>query len=184
MKSNRAADRYANALAEAVQPPDTLEETIERLDALAELCREQPLLASTLTNPAHTAKVREAILADVLSALDTPETLRRFALVLFRRRRFGMLGVVADRFRHIANERLGRRTAHVTSVAALSPEDRERVRQSLSRYAGCEVQPTFGADPELIGGIVVQMNGTILDGSLRTSLRRLRETLLNEENGP
>lgn len=182
MKNNLAAERYAGALADAVAEPESLDNVREHLNELAALCRESESLYTAITNPAHPAMKREAILRDVLDAMKMPEVVQRFARVLFRRRRFELIFLIADRFEHIVNDRQGRRTAHVISAEPLDPEGRKRVCQGLERYCGCAVQPRYSTDPELIGGVVVQLNGTVLDGSLRSQLRRLRETLLNEES--
>lgn len=182
MKERFVADRYARALAEAVEEPDALLTVASGLDALTQLCREHPDLSAVLMNPAFTPDKREAILSEVLKAVELPDIVQRFALVLFRRHRFDLLELVAESFHNVADERLGQRTAVITSANELKTEDRNALEKKLSEYCGAAVRPEYATDPEVIGGVVVRLNGTILDGSMRAQLRRLRNTLLNGEN--
>ena len=48
---------------------------------------------------------------------------------------------------------------------------------SLKRRFGREVQVTRAIDPELLGGAVIDAGDVVIDGSLRTKLRRLESTL-------
>ena len=47
----------------------------------------------------------------------------------------------------------------------------------LEKIAGRKVVPTVETDPELIGGLTVEMQGTVYDGSVRTQLERLARTM-------
>src|SRR5690606_34401579 len=69
--------------------------------------------------------------------------------------------------------------ARVTSAAELSPAELEGLVAGLRRRFGREVQVETAVDPELIGGAVIDAGDTVIDGSLRGKLQRMRNALAN-----
>jgi F-type H+-transporting ATPase subunit delta len=181
MSATLVAQRYARALAESIQEPEALDMARVRMERFAFLCREYAELYTAITNPAIVQKKRETILKDLLDLLEMSGPVQQFCLVLFRRHRFNLLHEVVDAFSRMVDELRGRIQADVTSAATLNEEQRSRLEQRLAEYCERSVQPVYHVDPDLIGGVVVRLNGTVLDGSLRAQLERLRDTLLTEE---
>ncbi len=183
MSATLIAQRYARALADTVRDPEALDRARVRMDRFDFLCREYADLYTALTNPAIIPQKREAVLKDLLDLLEMSGPVQQFCMVLFRRHRFNLLHEVVDAFRRLVDERQGRIQAAITSAMALDEAQQGRLEQRLTDYCKREVQSTYHVDPELIGGVFVRLNGTVLDGSLRAQLERLRNTLLKEENG-
>ena len=61
-----------------------------------------------------------------------------------------------------------------------TPEEVAALTESLERRTGENVKLTFTVNADIIGGVVVRMQDTIIDGSVRGTLERLREQLLTE----
>jgi F-type H+-transporting ATPase subunit delta len=55
----------------------------------------------------------------------------------------------------------------------------DRLRDAIGRMTGRSVVLESQTDSSLIGGLVAQVGTTLLDGSLRTQLERLRQELKN-----
>ena len=75
------------------------------------------------------------------------------------------------------NERFGIALAVIRSAAELSQKEKERLELALSRRAGKEISAQYRVEPELLGGICVEMDGVLYDGTLRHRLSGLRESL-------
>jgi F-type H+-transporting ATPase subunit delta len=69
---------------------------------------------------------------------------------------------------------------HATVTVAREPGDGERatIAQQLSRAYGKEVVPHFTVNPGILGGVVVRVGDTVLDGSVRRRLSSLRTRML------
>ena len=88
--------------------------------------------------------------------------------------------MILAHYERLANEALGVLTAEVVSAGELDGGRKDRLRRALSQRVGQEVRLEVRVDPNLIGGIVAQVGGLILDGSLRTQLGQLRANLMRE----
>jgi F-type H+-transporting ATPase subunit delta len=109
----------------------------------------------------------EALLQDKAS----PETVRlaRQAALSPRGRRFGR---VLDSYLVIAAGRREQLTATVTAAVSLDDAQRQRLGQVLARIYNKAVQINYVLDPEVVGGIRVQVGDEVVDGTI---LRRLQE---------
>ncbi len=183
MSENIIAQRYANALSKTIDDNDALDGALKELKAFSEAYSTNAELRMALTNPSITAKTRKQVFEAIL-ALDESDTLgKRTIQVLFQRRRLDIIATVAHEFQRIVDTRLKRVVGYMTCSATLSSDQEMKIQESLSRYAGKQVQLDTQINPDILGGIVVRLGDTIIDGSLRTRLAQLKQALLAEENG-
>lgn len=171
------ADRvYATALFEAAQEKGKLEPVREQLAQLVEAEREVPELRELLRNPQLDPRARRAALEDVLGGSD--ELLRNFLLVLADKGRAGQLEEIAAEFERLVAEAEGIVHAELTTAIELSDDEADKLLQQIERASGRKVEATRAVDPELIGGIVLQVGSHRLDASVRGRLDRLRRQLV------
>jgi F-type H+-transporting ATPase subunit delta len=69
----------------------------------------------------------------------------------------------------------------VTSAGELSSDAVERIRDALSKRTGKKIVLEVKQDDRLIGGLVTQIGDLVLDGSIRTQLLNMRESLKKGE---
>jgi F-type H+-transporting ATPase subunit delta len=88
---------------------------------------------------------------------------------------FGGRGFAAGltRLVELAAQRRERQVAYVTTAIALSDDEERRLGATLSELYGREVSMKLTVDPEILGGMSVQVGSDLYDG---TVLRRLTET--------
>jgi F-type H+-transporting ATPase subunit delta len=72
----------------------------------------------------------------------------------------------------------GRIHARVTVAVAPSADDESSIARELSRMFGKDVVPHLTVDPAILGGLVVHVGDTVLDGSVRKRLNSLRRRML------
>lgn len=181
MNEYLVADRYARALSGSVTEDTALETIQEDVRALAALLDENEELRNLLHSPAIPMTARSSAFEKMLETAVHDDTTRRFAATLLKRGRIGLLPRVIDRFAELVDARLNRVTANVTSAVPLDAAQVESIREGLAAYCGKTVRLNARVDPEIIGGVVVRVGGKVLDGSLRTRLAQLKESLLAEE---
>lgn len=78
---------------------------------------------------------------------------------------------------HTAADQRGSELATVTVAAPLSASQQERLAELLAQSAGRPVLVTMVIDPELIGGVRVQLGTDVIDGSVKARLEDLRQQL-------
>jgi F-type H+-transporting ATPase subunit delta len=170
------ADRvYARALFDAALEEDRLQQVREQLAQVVEAEAEVPELRELLRNPQLDPRARAAALQDVLSGGD--ELLRNFLLVLVDKGRTGQLEAIAREFERQVAEHAGIVNAELTTAVELSDEEARDLLKRIEDSTGRKVEATRKVDPDLIGGIVLQIGSYRLDASVRGRLNRLRREL-------
>lgn len=181
MSTRLIAERYARALAAAVEDDAELDNVLNALGDFSAVYTENKDLSQVLENLALPPTTREAVFREVLDLVKGPDVVQRFLLTLHRRGRISEIGAVVSALGEIVDARLGRARAEVSLAAEIGPEERQRIKSGLEKYSGKTVLMETRIDPEILGGVIARLGGTVIDGSLRARLNRVRATLLTEE---
>src|SRR6056297_548451 len=88
---------------------------------------------------------------------------------------------IATNYNKLADELKGIVRANLISAEELSSEKFEEIRNALSKMTGKEVVLDAEQDPEIIGGVVTKIGDLVLDGSIKTQLENMRESLKRGE---
>jgi F-type H+-transporting ATPase subunit delta len=166
---------YARALFEAALEDEKLEPVREQLEQLVAAQNEVPELRELLRNPQLDPRSKAAALRDLLSGGE--ELLRNFLLVLVDKGRAGQLEEIGREFERLVAEHEGVVHAELTTAVELSDDEAGELLQQIERASGRRVEASRSVDPELIGGIVLQVGSHRLDASVRGRLERLRRDL-------
>jgi F-type H+-transporting ATPase subunit delta len=175
MKTSRVARRYALALLDLADKGSE-EKWGAELEQLAAIV-ESPELLERLASPELSEQLRQAAMTKIAEHLNLSFPLRSFAAVVARHGRVRSLGAIAEWYRDLLDDRMGRERATLTF--AIQPTDAEiaRVVSGLERIAGKKIIPTVKIDPSLLGGVTAELGGKIYDGSLATRLDEARQRL-------
>jgi F-type H+-transporting ATPase subunit delta len=68
--------------------------------------------------------------------------------------------------------------ANVTVAKAVTEAEENSIAAELSRVMGKTVIPHMIVNPAILGGVVVKMGDTVMDGSVRRRLARLKGHML------
>ena len=166
---------YARALFDAAVDVKRLDPVREQLQQLVEAEAEVPEFRALLRNPQLDPRSKRAALEELLTGGD--ELLRNFLLVLVDKGRAGQLEEIAREFERLAAEHEGVVHAELTTAVELSDADAKKLLKQIEQTSGRRVEATRSVDPELIGGIVLQVGSHRLDASVRGRLERLRREL-------
>ena len=69
----------------------------------------------------------------------------------------------------------GRVNATITSATKLSSAIRKALVGAITKKLDKEVVSTEEVDPDLLAGLTIQIGDLVVDGSLRTQLRKIRQ---------
>jgi F-type H+-transporting ATPase subunit delta len=166
---------YARALFGAAREEGRLEPVREQLGQIVTAASEVPELRELLRNPQLDPRTRAAALEDVFSGGD--QLVRNFLLVLADKGRIGALEEISGEFERLVSEEEGVLSAELTTAVELSDEDERRLLKQIEDASGRKIEATRQVDPDLIGGIVLQVGSHRLDASVRGRLDGLRRAL-------
>jgi F-type H+-transporting ATPase subunit delta len=166
---------YANALFEAALEKGRLEPVRDELRQVVEAEAEVPELRELLRNPQLDPRARAAAIEDVFDGGE--ELVRNFLLLLADKGRTDSLDEIAREYERLVAEHEGIVHAELTTAVELSDEEARKLLDRIEQASGRKVQATRSVDPDLIGGIVLQVGSHRLDASVRGRLDRLRREL-------
>lgn len=181
MKNLAVSRRYAKALILIGKEDGLAEQYNEELGAVAGLFDTQEGFEKALTNPLFNKNDRKKILEAVLAALDLSAIMKSFLILLFNKGRIGFLREISSHYKDLADELKGVVKASIVSATELSSDAVDKIKQALSKKTGKTIVLKVDQDPDLIGGVVTKIGDLVLDGSVRTQLMNMSETLKKGE---
>ncbi len=182
MKNLAIARRYAKALLLIGKQDGNADVYREELDRVAAMVGSRAELAQVINNPLYDAAGRKSVLQTVVGKLELSKTVTAFLMLLFDKGRFGFLSYINEFYQKFADELKGIARASLVSATALPPETIEKIRATLSKKTGKDVALEVKEDPGLIGGIITRIGDLVLDGSIRTQLMNMKESLKRGES--
>jgi F-type H+-transporting ATPase subunit delta len=100
-------------------------------------------------------------------------TLGKFLLLVAERDRLGRLPEIAAWFAKLEDEAAGRVQLVITAAGELAPPELAAIRDAFRGVAKREIVTHVTTDPSLLGGAIVELDGRVYDGSIKTALARL-----------
>jgi len=169
------ARRYAEAAFEIAVRDGNVEAWLDQLDDVAQASSGEGI-DRALENPQVPVEVRITALESVLGDDKVPQLASMIRLLLHRRR-IELLPRIASEFRRLYNRREGIVEATATSAAELDSDELAALRTRLEQMTGGKVDLKTQVDASLLGGVQVRVGDTLIDGSVRGRLERLRNRL-------
>lgn len=102
----------------------------------------------------------------------------RFVGTLFHFSRMHVVAEIRQQFDALWRADEGRLKGRVSSALPLTPEQQTDITQALSKRLGCPIDLEISDHPSLLAGLIVQIEDTVWDGSLRHRLKHIAEQLM------
>ncbi len=177
MISGSIGRRYAKALFGLAVDQNRVEPWADGLRALKVAVQASPELRDILQNPVYTKDQRRAVAAKLAETLKLDAEPANLLYLLADRNRLACLDGVADYFGELADAKLGRVRARVTTAAPVDAAALDAISTRLGAAAQAKVLVAHAVDPAILGGVVAQIGSTVYDGSIRTQLEQLKTSL-------
>lgn len=175
------AKRYARALLDLGKEDGNYEQYGQDLASFKDLLDASPELESVIANPGLEFADRRRLMDTFLDKLGLSPMVCNFFRLLMDRRRVNEVRGIAEVYAGLIDEVKGITRAELTSAVPLKDDDVGRIKDVLAKMAGAEVTLTVKEDPSLIGGVVARIGDLVLDGSVRSQLETLKDSLRRGE---
>ena len=177
MREPTIARNYAETLLELAQRAGDLRGWGEMIDSVSNAFETDRRLRVFLESPRVSSQQKNEIIQKAYGGA-LPRTFVRFLQALVDHRRQMLIPAISHEYHDLVDAVEGRVHASVTVAHEADEHDRELVTSQLSRALGKTVVPHFHVDPAVLGGVVVRVGDTVLDGSVRRRLAILRGKML------
>jgi F-type H+-transporting ATPase subunit delta len=166
---------YARALFEAARDEGRLEQVAADLAAVAAAVEELPELDAFLRNPEVDPAGKAGVLDEI--SKDADDLARNFLRLAAEKGRAGEIVEMSAELDALVARAQNRLTVELQTAHELSDEEAATIVKTIEKASGREIDATRSVDPDLIGGIVLQVGSFRADGSVRGRLERLRHEL-------
>ena len=173
--------RYAKAMLEVAIKLGKVDAIGRELEDIASVVHGSPELQSALASPVFKASQRKKIMEELATRRGLSKEVKTFLALLADRERINALTGIARELRTLVDAHLGRVRATVTSAKPLAPDQEARIRTAIEKQTGKQVLLERKEDAALIGGLITQIGDVVYDGSVKSQLEEMKETILKEE---
>ncbi len=172
----QTAKMYGGSLYELASEENLATEILGELDVVCDLLATQPDYQHLLCQPNIPKKERCALLDEAFGNQMQPYLLN-FLKILCENGTFADVKGCAQEYRNRYNEANGILSVRATSAVALSEAEQRALCTKLETLTGKTVSLSIEIDPACIGGLRVDLQGTQLDGTVKTRLEKMRQAL-------
>lgn len=170
------AATYAEALYESAVDKGAVAEVSAQLAEFRAALEASPELRNLLENPEFETRVKKQVVAQLLSGAN--EIVGNFVQVLLDRGRAEEFAEIADGFAARVAAAEGRLRVRVRTAIPLPADLRDRLVAQLSARTGRAVDIDTVVDGQIVGGLVIETDGSVVDASVRGRLAELRTSML------
>lgn len=164
---------YAEALFAVARSEGDLTDVEDELFRFARILEGNDELRATLTDPDLPVSRRQQIVEDLLGGRANPVTTSLVSMVVGTGRSHELTAIIGELVRLSASEG-NKELAEVRSAVALTDDQKERLADALGQATGKSIEVKVVIDPSILGGLVAQVGDTVIDGSVKTKLEKLK----------
>ena len=181
MRQTILAKRYAKALFAVGQEEGNSEAFSATLNDLGSFLKTYPEAMDGLTNPLYPMELREKVIGHLIDALQAHQFMANFLNLVVQKKRADILPEIATEFQILVDADQNISRGNVISATEISGELQAKVQSTLENITGKKVILTSEIDPSIIGGIIAKVGDLVMDGSLKTQLAGLNESIKGSE---
>ena len=171
----RVAEEYATALFALASEENVRKETAEALEIIRTLLDENPDYVELLAAPNIPFDERGALIDAALGSL--LEYAVNFVKLMTKNGHIRELRDCIGEYLKLWDHADGVVTAKVVSAAPLSEAEQNALREKLEAKLSRRVELALAVDASLLGGMIVSVDGSVIDGSLRTKLAQMKDAI-------
>ncbi|OJJ47135.1 hypothetical protein ASPZODRAFT_95882 [Penicilliopsis zonata CBS 506.65] len=173
---------YASALYTASAKTAALEQTSKALTTLGEVLKKDPKLNTILEAPTLSVSDKQQIIAELqkIAGADKGDIIKNFLATLAENNRLGALGGVCDQFATLMSAHRGEVELNITSAQELDNKTIARLEKAVAKSEfsqGKKLKVVTKVNPELVGGLVVEIGDRTIDLSVSSKIAKLNKAL-------
>ncbi|MBM4326614.1 MAG: F0F1 ATP synthase subunit delta [Deltaproteobacteria bacterium] len=177
MINTTLSKRYAQALVEIGQEKNALESYGKDLSAINQVMEASKDFREVLINPVFPKEDKKRIAGEVLNKMGVDPMVRNFIALLIDRKRIDQLPGIEKAYQEKVDDIQGITRGEVISAEALSEGALANITQTLSTISGKKVIVKTKVEPGYIGGLMAKVGDMVFDGTIRTQLNQLKQSL-------
>jgi F-type H+-transporting ATPase subunit delta len=168
---------YAQALLELADARQLTTQVAEDVQGVAQMIEQDPTFRQYMNDPSVARSERSQTLENVFGSR-VPSILSSFLKLLDVRGKLGSFPAIAKAFKELMDKRSGNIEVEITVPQALNDHELHDVRNQISHKLGKNASVTQKVDESIIGGMVLRIGDSLIDGSVKSQLETLKRRMI------
>ena len=182
MKNTILARRYAKALFSLGKEQGKTEEYCDILNNIASLYADLASgVGGAVTNPLYPLDVRQKVMGKIAESAEADALMTAFLNLLIEKKRADILPDIAEQMQAMVDKDQNVSHGSIISAIDLDTTLLSKIQATLEKLTGNKVILETQVDPSIIGGIIAKVGDLVLDGSIKTQLNGLKESIKGRE---
>ena len=175
---NSTSKSYALALYELAKENSELNKVEDGMDGIKTLLSKSSDFKEMILNPTVTKEEKNKVIIKIVDQYNFCQTLKKFLGFLTTKNRLFFLNQIIGSFLDLISSSKRELKAKLLSSKKLSKTELEKIRNELSKDFQSPIKIDYKHDPDLIGGLVIQVGSVMVDASIKAKLRQLQKNLI------
>lgn len=173
---SQVSREYAQALFMLAMEQNSGESYEKALDKVADAFSENPEYMQFLVSPGIPIMERLAAIEEAFSN-SLPREVVSFLKILCEKKHIGEFFDCVSEYKELLNEISGVSNAKVISAVELNEKEKEALKEKLEKISGHKVMLDLTVDKSILGGVIVEIDGKIIDDSLQKHLKDVKDVI-------
>jgi len=155
-----------------------LDEIEKQVQALVSIIKKSKDLDFFIKNPTTKREDQESIVKQISNKFNFNALLSKFLCYLIHKRRFFYVEKILTNFIETCSKKRGEIKAELIAAKDLSKDEIKKIEDDLLSTFDSKIKLNFKKDPSLIGGLIIQVNSTMVDTSIKNKLQKIENKML------
>lgn len=181
MNNPRLASRYAKSILDLAVEKNQLDEVYQDMKFILQVCKTNPDFVAVLRSPVIKETAKGKILRSVAQDRVGPLTAGFVRLLILKARELHLPEIAAS-FVEQYNEIRDIHKVKITTAVPISEDLKKSILLKSMREVPLErIELETVVDESLIGGIILEIEGRLIDASIRRELKEVKMQFLNND---
>ena len=172
----QTSKEYSTALFSLAKETNSTKEFLDALYLISEKFAENPEYVSLLSSPNIPLNERNNLLEKAFQN-SIPEYVLSFTQLLCENKHLSDFNQIIYEYEQIYKTYSSVSDARIVSTIPLTENEKNTLIKNLEKKSGNTVHAKFEIDKTLLAGIVIYLNDTVIDGSLKHKLKEIKEVI-------
>ena len=176
--SEASAKSYSQALYELGSEEKNLDKLEKDVISIIKLISHSEDFNSLIKDPTNKQEDQLNVIGIIFEKFDLNSLLKKFLNFLVMKRRFFYVEKILKNFVMICSKNRGEISAKLTVAKELNENEINKIKDQLTENFGSNVKLNYNYDPDLIGGLIMQVESVMIDTSIKNKLQQIENKMI------
>ena len=176
--SDSSAKSYSQALYELATEEKNLNDVEDHAVSIIKLISQSEDFNSLIKDPTNKQDDQLNSINIIFEKFNLNNLLKKFLNFLVVKRRFFYVEKILKDFVMICSKNRGEISAQLTVAKELNANEINKIKDELSQNFGSNVKLNYTYNPDLIGGLIMQVESVMIDTSIKNKLQKIENKMI------